>query len=125
MEFESAATGMFDANRLNDHVAENTRLTMGEMWLEGANGVLRLDGDGRLFWKPHQGEERRHSYSYPVNNAQPGGFGGDCVFATNQAALSALRSGAEPVNTGRAYLRNMEIVEAIYRSSEDGRRFEV
>ena len=124
-EFESAAVGMLDANRLNDHVAENTRLTMGEMWLEGANGVLRLDGDGRLFWKPHHGDERRHLYGYPEFGAQPGGFGGDCVFATNMAALSALRSGVEPVNTGRAYLRNMEIIEAIYRSSEEGRRLEV
>lgn len=124
-EFESAATGMLDANRLNDHVAENTRLTMGEMWLDGANGILRLDGNGRLFWKPHQGEERHHRYSYPETGAQPGGFGGDCVFATNRAALSALRSGTEPVNTGRAYLRNMEIVGAIYRSSEEGRRVAV
>lgn len=121
-EFESAATGILDANRLNDHVAENTRLTMGEMWLEGENGYIRLDGAGRLFWKPHQGGEARHRYSYPEIGAQSGGFGGDCVFATTLAAVSALRTGSEPVNTGRAYLRNMQIVEAIYQSSDEGRR---
>ena len=50
-EFADAATGLFDGNRLNDHVAENTRRTMGEMWLEGERGVLRLDGAARLWWK--------------------------------------------------------------------------
>jgi len=40
-----------DGNRLNDHVAANPRRTMGEMWIEGARGVLRLDGDARLWWK--------------------------------------------------------------------------
>ena len=32
---------------------------MGEMWLEGERGVLRLDGDARLWWKPHHGPEHR------------------------------------------------------------------
>ena len=57
-EFENGAGGLFDGNRLNDHVAENCRLTMGEMWLEGSEGVLRLDGDGRLWLKFHGGAER-------------------------------------------------------------------
>ena len=35
---------------------------MGEMWLEGAAGVLRLDGEARLWWKPHHGDEREHIY---------------------------------------------------------------
>ena len=34
---------------------DNPRRTMGEMWLEGSAGVLRLDGDARLWWKPHHG----------------------------------------------------------------------
>jgi D-apiose dehydrogenase len=42
-----AARSLFDGNRLNEHVAENMRLTMGESWLEGEGGVLRLDGFGR------------------------------------------------------------------------------
>jgi predicted dehydrogenase len=44
-DFKSGATGLFDGNRLNDHAASNPRRTMGEMWLEGERGVLRLDGD--------------------------------------------------------------------------------
>ena len=60
-EFAGGATGLFDGNRLNDHVAANPRRTMGEMWLEGAAGVLRLDGEARLWWKPHHGAESRAS----------------------------------------------------------------
>ena len=33
---------------------------MGELWLEGSAGVLRLDGDARLWWKPHHGDEVAH-----------------------------------------------------------------
>ena len=58
-EFAGGATGLFDGNRLNDHVAQNPRRTMGEAWLEGERGVLRLDGDARLWWKPHHGRRDR------------------------------------------------------------------
>lgn len=118
--FENAATGVVDGNRLNDHVAENTRLTMGEMWLEGEGGVLRLDGAGRLYWKPHGGAETAHSYVWPDR-----GFAGDCVFTTNAHIVDAWRAGRIAQNEGRAYLRNMELVEAVYRSSDSGRRLDV
>ncbi len=36
-EFASGATGLFDGNRSNDHVAANPRRTMGEAWIEGAS----------------------------------------------------------------------------------------
>jgi predicted dehydrogenase len=61
-EFGDARTGLFDGNRLNDHVADNPLLTMGEMWLEGERGVLRLDGQARLWFKPHGGTEVEHPY---------------------------------------------------------------
>lgn len=115
--FENGAVGLFDGNRLNDHVAENTRRTMGEMWLEGENGVLRLNGDGELFWKPHGGSEGRHDYVWEDRS-----FGGDCVYATNRAAVEAWSAGRNAVNQGRAYLRNAELVESIYRSNELGAR---
>ncbi|MEM7426796.1 MAG: Gfo/Idh/MocA family oxidoreductase, partial [Pseudomonadota bacterium] len=34
--FDSGARGLFDGNRLADHVAENRRLTMGDMLIEGS-----------------------------------------------------------------------------------------
>lgn len=118
--FENGGTGLFDGNRLNDHVAENTRLTMGEMWLEGEAGVLRFDGAGRLFWKTHGGAEAEHGYSWSSR-----GFGGDCVLATNAHIVESWRAGMTAQNEGRAYLRNMELVEAAYRSSDEGRRLSV
>ena len=115
-DFDSRSTGLFDGNRLNDHIAENARLTMGEMWLEGANGVLRLDGHGRLWWKPHGGLERPHRYGW-----QDRGFAGDCVLGLQRHVLAHLRDGAEVENSAQDYLRNIVVEEAVYRSAETGR----
>ena len=114
-DFASGAFGLFDGNRLVDFPAANPRLTMGEMLLEGAAATLRLDGFGRLFLKPHQGIERAHAYAW-----QDQGFGGDCVFALQQHVVRHFRDGAPLENTGDAYLRNLEIEDAIYRSAASG-----
>ncbi|MFP6705916.1 MAG: Gfo/Idh/MocA family oxidoreductase [Alphaproteobacteria bacterium] len=115
-EFAAGQTGLFDGNRLNEHVAENTRLTMGEMWLEASAGVLRLDGGGGLWWKPHGGAEAAHDYGWSDI-----GFGGDSVFALQAHVLSHLRDGTRLENSGRDYLRNLEIEEAVYRSAKENR----
>lgn len=115
-DFDSRTTGLFDGNRLNDHSAENTRLTMGELWLEGSDGVLRLDGLGRLWWKPHGGVERPHRYAWNER-----GFAGDSVLALQRHVLTHLTVGAPAENDARAYMRNVEIEEAVYRSAETGR----
>ncbi len=119
-EFESGATGLFDGNRLNDHDAEDCRLTMGEMHLEGSSGVLRLDGEGRLWFKPHGGPERPEPYDWEKR-----GFAGDSVYLLTKHILSHLTEGTPLANSGRDYLRNVEIEEAIYRSSETGQRIEL
>jgi D-apiose dehydrogenase len=115
-DFTSGAAGLFDGNRLTGFAAANPRLTMGEMWLEGEAATLRLDGAGRLFLKPHQGEEREHAYAW-----QDRGFGGDCVYALQRHVLAHRQDGAPLENTGRAYLRNLEIEDAIYRAAASGR----
>ena len=116
-EFAGGETGLFDGNRLNDHEADNCRRTMGEMHLEGSAGVLRLDGQGRLWLKPHGKPEAEHAYAWAER-----GFAGDCVHGLNRHIVDHLMRGTALENTGAAYLRNMEIVEAIYRSHETGRR---
>lgn len=120
LQFASGPTAMIDGNRLNDHSAQNTRLTMGEHWLEGSRGVLRLDGDGRLFWKPHGQPEAPHPYAWDDT-----GFAGDCVYHQQKHLIEAFAAGRDPVNTGRAYLRNYEIEEAVYRSHEERRQIDV
>lgn len=119
-DFSSGAAGVFDGNRLVDHAADNPRLTMGEMWVEGAGGTVRLDGFGRLFLKRHGEDERQQSYSW-----QDVGFAGDCVHALQAHVVRHFRDGSPLENTGRAYLRNLVIEAAVYRSAETGRRLEV
>lgn len=116
-DFASGAAGVFDGNRLVDHPAENTRLTMGEMWVEGSDAYVRLDGFGRLFVKPHGEPERERAYDWRNT-----GFAGDSVFALQTHVVRHFTDGTRLANTGRAYLRNLEIEDAVYRSAETGRR---
>ncbi len=116
-EFDDARTGLFDGNRLNDHVASNPRRTMGEMWLEGERGVLRLDGDARLWWKPHHGAEAEHAYA----RGGSGAFGGACT-ALQSHVLAHLRSGTPLENSARDYLANLRVQAAIYHSHASGHR---
>lgn len=119
-DFENGASGLYDANRLNDHVTDYDLRTMGEMWIEGSDGVLRLDGWGRLWWRPHHGEEVEHTYDWNNEN-----FGGDCTYATERHIFSNFTEGTPLQNSGRDYLRNFEIEEAIYRSNKEGCWIEV
>ncbi len=116
-EFDGGTLGVLDGNRLNDHSAEDCRLTMGEMHLEGAAGVLRLNGYGRLFWKPHGEPETQHAYDFALK-----GFGGDCVHALQSHVLAHLIEGAPVANSGQDYLTNVRVEEAIYESHETGQR---
>lgn len=116
-EFDDERAGLFDGNRLNDHVAENTRRTMGEMWLEGEAGVLRLDGDARLWWKPHGRPEAPHAYERGGHSA----FGGACT-ALQAHVLDHLRQGTPLQNSARDYLANLAVQAAAYQSHERGCR---
>ena len=116
-EFAGGGTGLFDGNRLNDHVAANPRRTMGEMWLEGSAGVLRLDGESRLWWKPHHGEEREHAY-----DRGPETFGGGCCGALQRHVVAHLAARSPVENTAAEYLANLRVQEAAYESHATGRR---
>jgi D-apiose dehydrogenase len=122
-EFESGAMGLLDANRCNDHVAVNTRRTMGEMWLEGERGCLRLDGDGSLWWKAHGETEVAHAYD--SGSADPNDFGGGACTALQASALNALFNGDRAENAAAEYLVNIRIQEAIYQSHVTGQRIEM
>jgi|APFre7841882724_1041349.scaffolds.fasta_scaffold02665_7 predicted dehydrogenase len=121
LDFKNGSTGLFDGNRLNDHVAENPRRTMGEMWLEGSGGVLRLDGEGRLWWKPHHGPEAEHAFDRGPADT----FGGGACEWLQRHVVRHFREGTPLENTAREYLANLKIQEAVYRSSADGRRIEI
>ncbi len=117
-EFADERTGLFDGNRLNGHAAANLRRTMGEMWLEGERGVMRLDGDARLWWQPHGEAESAHAYD---DGAGRGAFGGAST-ALQAHVLAHLRHGAALENGARDYLANLHVQAAIYESHASGRR---
>ena len=120
-EFKSGAAGLFDGNRLNSHPASNQRLTLGEMWLEGSRGVMRLDGDARLWWTPHQGAESEHVY----NRGSANGFGGGACGALQRHVIEGLADHGPIENTADDYLRNLFIQEAVYASHATGRRIDL
>jgi len=116
LSFTSGATGLFDGNRLIGFPAANPRLTMGELLLEGVSGTLRLDGNGRLWRRGHQGDEEPHIYQW-----HDIGFGGDCVLALQRHVLAHLSEGEPLENSGRDYLKNLKIEELIYQSAAQKR----
>lgn len=109
---------LFDGNRLADHVAQNRRLTMGELWIDGSAGALRLDGEGNLFHRPFgSNAERPHPFVWESR-----GFAGDCVLALQSHVVAHLQNGAALENAGRAYLTNLAVEDAVYRSAAEGGR---
>lgn len=117
-EFADGSTGLFDGNRLNDHSATDPRRTLGEMWLEAEAGVLRLDGDARLWFKPHGEPERPH----PYDPGPPDRVFGGAVSALQAHVLAHLRHGAPLHNRADRYLANLRVQAAIYDSHETGQR---
>lgn len=117
-EFEGGSAGLFDGNRLNDHVAANPRRTMGEMWLEGAAGVLRLDGEARLWWKPHHGAEVEHVY----HRGSELSFGGGACAALQRHVLDSMARHTALENTASDYLPNLRVQQAVYASHHRGQR---
>ena len=119
--FNGGVRGVFDANRLADHAADNRRLTMGEMLLEGSMATIRLDGEGRIFVRMNgSNDERAHDYTWSDT-----GFAGDSVYRLQAHVLAHLAGRSSLHNSARDYLTNLRIVDAIYASSDKGRRIDV
>lgn len=118
LEHDDERCSLFDGNRLNGHPTANPRRTMGEMWLEGEHGVMRLDGNARMWWQPHAGDEAPHAYD---DGATMGAFGGAST-ALQAHVLAHLRHGAPLENSAREYLANLHVQAAAYHSHAGGRR---
>ena len=120
-EFRSGARALFDGNRLVDHRADNRRLTMGEMLVEGSTGILRLDGYARLFHRA-MGDNEERELAYEWSNT---GFAGDSVRRLQRHVVEHLTRQAPEMNTAREYLANLRVEEAVYESASSGRTIEV
>lgn len=115
--FGSGAAGLFDGNRLLDFEAENVRLTMGQMLIEGTGGSLRVDGKGRIWHRSiHGGAEKEHRWTW-----EDRGYAGDSVHALQAHVVSHLREGTPIENTAADYMKALLVEEAIYRSDAERR----
>lgn len=112
---------VFDGNRLADHVAENTRLTMGEALLEGEKGSLRIDGFGRISLRDHGTTDWQEIIAPPTDTS----FGGGCVAALCQQAVDSWRSGGTPEVMAEGYLNVLKMEEAVYKSAANGTRITI
>lgn len=121
MEFESGLLAVLDGNRLSDHVAENRRLTMGEMMIEGSAGTLALDGNANITMRPH-GQNQAEQRYYQWNDID---FGGDCVYRLQRHVIDSLTNNGPLMNTGREYLRNLIVEQAVYRAADENRTIRV
>ena len=116
VEFENGVRGLLNGNRLSDHAANNTRLTMGEMRIEGSDGVLTLDGDGVIrIRKQGCSDAKAHDYQW-----QDIDFGADCVYRTNRHIADHLLNGLPIQNLAEDYLQNRLVEEAVYLSDKTG-----
>ena len=115
--FESGLRGIFDGNRLSDHIAKDRRLTIGEMVIEGSNGTLRLNGDGELFERKFS-SNKELKISYKWDNK---GFAGDSVFKCQRHIIEHYLNGKTLYNSGNDYLLNLKIEKYLYKSNSKGK----
>lgn len=118
-EFDDQRTAVFDGNRLNEHATSDQRRTMGEFWLEGEAGVLRLDGAARLWWLPHGAGGGEREVAVPGHREGP--FGG-AVAALQAHVLAHLSTGAPLENAAADYLPNLLVQAAVYEAHARGQR---
>lgn len=118
LDFPERKRALFDGNRLLDHAAENHRTTLGEALVEGSEGTASLDGFGQVTMRKFRQTEQQ--IVLPARKWE--GFAGDCVKALNDHVVEAMLHGSPLENTAREYLTIIAIKEAIYRSSETGRK---
>ena len=111
--FKNGIRGIFDGNRLSDHIAKDRRLTIGEMLIEGSNGSLRLNGDGELFNRKFAcNKELKINYKWDNK-----GFAGDSVFRCQSHIVDYFTKGTKLFNCGNDYLENLKIEKYVYKSN--------
>ena len=113
-EFKNGVKGLFDANRLSDHIAEDRRLTIGDLLIEGSNGSIRLDGNGNIFFRKFGSNiEKKIKYNWFKK-----GFAGDSVYNFQKYLIKQMIGNKKIVNKIEEYINNIKVEEAIYKSNK-------
>ncbi|WP_134701010.1 Gfo/Idh/MocA family protein [Ammoniphilus sp. YIM 78166] len=109
-DFRNGMTGIYDANRTT-YMEEVRSPAYGWMTLEGTEGKLRLEQDGRIYYTPRGGLEKEHAYTIPP------GWKGGCAIATQQHFIDGLLKGISYESSGPEYLKTVRVVYACYESA--------
>ncbi|TCL08381.1 putative dehydrogenase [Shimia isoporae] len=117
---ENGVRSVFDGNRLMDHVTDNARRTMGEMWIEGEKGTLRLDGSGQVHFRPFGAKSE--TLVPLVEDIDEESFGGGCVACLCNHVSAAATGEGVLENEARDYLEVIRVTEAAYQSDATGQR---
>jgi predicted dehydrogenase len=121
LDFPGGRRAVFDGNRLADHVADNRRYVMGDAWIDGKAGTLYLNGDGEIAFRRHGAND---VVLIPIT--MPGDrFAGGCVDAFQAHVVVHLLEGTPLESSGRDYIRNLDIVDAIYTSAASGEKVNI
>ncbi len=110
--FESGATGLWDANRYNECNFEKPRYTFGELLLDANGGSIRLYLDGRITIHPLGEKERPHDYRH-----EDRAFAGDCCYTTQRHFIDRMLDGKPFETNGPEYLKTLAVQEAVYKSA--------
>ncbi|NNF32563.1 MAG: Gfo/Idh/MocA family oxidoreductase [Saprospiraceae bacterium] len=112
--FNSGANAIWDANRFNESKSANARYTFGEMLIDGNGGSIRLYNDGRVTIQRLGEVETEIEYTHNDVN-----FAGDCVYNLQKHFIDCYIKKLPFESSGVAYLKNLEIQEAIYQSANE------
>ncbi len=110
--FESGATGIWDANRYNECNYDKPRYTFGELLLDANGGSIRLYLDGRITIQPLGEKERMHDYHHEDH-----AFSGDCCYTTQRHFIDRMLDGKPFETDGAEYLKTLKVQEAVYESA--------
>jgi predicted dehydrogenase len=111
-DFESGASGLWDASRYHESLADDPRYTFGQFFVEGERGSLRLEEDGRILVHLLGQPARPHGYAHGQR-----GFAGDCCYRAMRHFIDRVKDGAPFETEGRDYLRTLAVQEAVYQSA--------
>lgn len=112
--FKNGTNAIWDANRFNESKSENARYTFGELLVEGNGGSIRLYNDGRITLQKLGEKEQEIPYLHEDKN-----FAGDCVYFLQKHFVDGYLNDLPFETNGQDYLKNLEVQEAIYQSSEE------
>lgn len=116
LDYPEQVRAVLDGNRHLDFNTSNTRLTFGELIVEGSDATIKLYGDGRLTQRQF-GSEQEQTLLEPANWP---GFAGDCVHTLNQHVVAHLLHDSELENSAQQYLQILKLEQLVYDSAEKG-----